>query len=216
MENFSLLTISGPHLPSFALKSVPDLTCPIHASKLPDCLLTELQSSETSRRNCTIYRPWYSPYSYFVSMDKDNQVDSCSFPRTLRGNSREVPADAGQARENADSGSSSSGSLEKRYPQDSSSSSRKARVATEARNRITSQDILLASKWQPLQQNGYKCMACCRIFPTLHSLKTHIKCGSKEGFSCKVYYQKLKALWEKEHKCRPSNRPAGSGSNMLK
>ncbi|XP_053106646.1 spermatogenesis-associated protein 46 [Hemicordylus capensis] len=213
MENFSLLTISGPRFPSFALKSIPDLTCPIHTASLPDCLLTEMQSNEPLRRNCTIYRPWYSPYSYFVCMDKDSQVNSCSLPDTLRGNGREGPSDARQAEEIPDSISSSSGSLEKGYPQYSSSSGRKTRIASEAKDCITSQDILLASKWQPLQQNGYKCMACCRMFPTLHSLKTHIKCGSKEGFSCKVYYHKIKALCEKEHKCRSSSRPAGSGSS---
>ncbi|CAI5776509.1 Hypothetical predicted protein [Podarcis lilfordi] len=161
MENFSLLTISGPRLPSFALKSVPDLTCPVHKSSLPG---------------------------------------------TLGGNSLEVPADTGPAGDNVDSGSSSSGSLEKTYPQERSSS----RKATDC---ITSQDILLASKWRP--PHGCQCVACCRMFPTLRSLKAHIKRGAREGFSCQVYYHKLKALWGKERKWRPSNRPAGS-HKMLK
>ncbi|KAJ6655434.1 hypothetical protein lerEdw1_005134 [Lerista edwardsae] len=194
---------------SFAPKRTPDLISHKPTTSEPDCLLTELQSNEPLRRNCTIYRPWYSPYSYFVCVDKESPVDSSSFPDMLRGNSREIPVDSHQ--ETLDSLSSSSDSLECAHPQDNSS--RKARSAAEAKDCITSHDILLACKGQPRQQNGYKCMACCRMFPTLHSLKTHIKCGSKEGFSCKVYYHKLKALWEKEHKCRPSNRSADSGNS---
>ncbi|XP_060089469.1 spermatogenesis-associated protein 46 [Heteronotia binoei] len=210
MENFSLLTISGPRLPSFALKSLPDLTCPVvHTASLPDCLLMEMQSDDPLRRNCAIYRPWYSPYSYFVCMDKSAPVDSFSLPGILGVSGGDIPVEAGQAEEASNSASSSSGSLEKARPQESSS--RKGRPTPEAKDSITSQDILLASRWHPLQQNGYKCMACCRMFPTLHSLKTHIKCGLKEGFSCKVYYQKLKALWEKEHKCQVNKCPAGGG-----
>ncbi|XP_053247393.1 spermatogenesis-associated protein 46 [Podarcis raffonei] len=209
MENFSLLTISGQRLPSFALKSVPDLTCPVHKSSLPDCLLAELQSGEPPQQNCTIYRPWYSPYSYFVCMDQDSQTDSCGFPGTLGGNSLEAPADTGPAGD-MDSGSSSSGSLEKMYPQESGGSSSSSRKATDC---ITSQDILLASKWRP--PHGCQCVACCRMFPTLHSLKAHIKRGAREGFSCRVYYHKLKALWGKERKWRPSKHPAGS-HKMLK
>ncbi|XP_066479070.1 spermatogenesis-associated protein 46 [Tiliqua scincoides] len=182
-----------------------------------DCPLTELQSNEPLKQNCTIYRPWYSPYSYFICVDKDSQADSGSFPDMPRGNGMEIPVDSHQADETLDTASSSSDSLEHTYPQDNSS--KKARSVAEAKDSITSQDILFVSKWQPPQQNGYKCMACCRMFPTLHSLKTHIKCGSKEGFSCKVYYHKLKALLEKEHKCRPSTRPEDSdhsSSKMLK
>ncbi|XP_054836300.1 spermatogenesis-associated protein 46 [Eublepharis macularius] len=189
-----------------------------NASELSDvfsnCLLTELQSRQPQQRNCAIYRPWYSPYSYFVCMDKDSQVDSCSFPGALTASSREAPAVTDQAEEIPDSISSSSGSRQKARPRENGG--RKGRTAPKAKDRITSQDILLASKWQPLQQNGFKCMACCRMFPSLHSLKTHIKCGLKEGYSCKVYYQKLKALWEKERKCQLGNGLAGGGSHSTK
>ncbi|KAL8177423.1 UNVERIFIED_CONTAM: hypothetical protein K2H54_004512 [Gekko kuhli] len=173
------------------------------------CLLVDLQSDDPPRRNCAIYRPWYSPYSYFVCMDKSPLGDPGSLPSSLRVSSRDLPVDAGLVEGASNSASSSSGSLEKARPQESGS--RKGRPTPEGG--ITSQDILLASRWQPLQQNGYKCMACCRMFPTLHSLKTHIKCGLKEGFSCKVYYQRLKALWEKEHKCQFSKCPAAGSSH---
>ncbi|NXP09296.1 SPT46 protein, partial [Thinocorus orbignyianus] len=72
------------------------------------------------------------------------------------------------------------------------------------RARITVQDILTASQKQPVlqcgYQCGYQCMSCCRVFPTLWSIKIHIQQSSREGYSCKVYYRRLKALWEKEHK----------------
>ncbi|NXG56053.1 SPT46 protein, partial [Hemiprocne comata] len=65
---------------------------------------------------------------------------------------------------------------------------------------ITVQDILTASQLQLVSQHGYQCMSCCRIFPTIWSIRTHIKHSSQEGYSCKVYYHKLKNLWEKELK----------------
>ncbi|NXC67706.1 SPT46 protein, partial [Anhinga anhinga] len=69
-----------------------------------------------------------------------------------------------------------------------------------SRTSITVQDILTASQRHPVLQCGYQCMSCCRVFPTLWSVKTHIHHSSQEGYSCKVYYRRLKALWEKERK----------------
>ncbi|NXJ47339.1 SPT46 protein, partial [Spizaetus tyrannus] len=69
-----------------------------------------------------------------------------------------------------------------------------------SRASITFRDILAASRWQPAPQHGYQCVSCCRVFPTLWSVKAHIQHSSQEGYSCKVYYRRLKALWEKEHK----------------
>ncbi|NXL33332.1 SPT46 protein, partial [Glaucidium brasilianum] len=63
---------------------------------------------------------------------------------------------------------------------------------TTGRASITVQDIITISHWQPEPQHGYKCLSCCRIFPTLWSAKTHIQHRSQEGYSCR-----LKALWEK-------------------
>ncbi|NXC20116.1 SPT46 protein, partial [Corythaeola cristata] len=61
---------------------------------------------------------------------------------------------------------------------------------------ITVGDILTASQRQPVPQSGYKCLSCCRIFPTLWSVRTHIQHSSQEGYSCKAYYRRLKALWQ--------------------
>ncbi|NXI46822.1 SPT46 protein, partial [Galbula dea] len=72
---------------------------------------------------------------------------------------------------------------------------------------ITTQDILTASKGQPLPQRGYQCVSCCRVFPRLCALKTHIENSSQEGYSCNVYYRRLKALREKEHKMQEAAAP---------
>ncbi|NXK08838.1 SPT46 protein, partial [Herpetotheres cachinnans] len=76
-----------------------------------------------------------------------------------------------------------------------------------SRASITARDILAAAQGQPVPQHGYQCMSCCRIFPTLWSVKTHIQHSSQEGYSCKVYYRKLKALREKEHKAQEAAAP---------
>ncbi|NWH47326.1 SPT46 protein, partial [Fregata magnificens] len=76
-----------------------------------------------------------------------------------------------------------------------------------SRASITVRDILAASQRQPAPQRGYQCVSCCRIFPTLWAVKTHVQHSSQEGYSCKVYYRRLKALWEKEHKEQEAGAP---------
>ncbi|XP_062049731.1 spermatogenesis-associated protein 46 [Lepus europaeus] len=242
MENFSLLSISGPRISSSALSTFPNITssratslpdiiktaAPTEASSpaqtlptqyssssfrhgvhntvlSPDCSLGDTQNGEQLRRNCTIYRPWFSPYSYFVCTDRESHLEAYSFPEVQQDEGRGdncLPEDV------AESTCSSSSSLENTCPRDTT---RKARPGVDSLDYITSQDILTACKWHPAQQNGYKCAACCRMYPTLHSLKSHIKVGFKEGFSCRVYYRKLKTLLGKEQKARPGDR-LSSGS----
>ncbi|MBN3276263.1 SPT46 protein, partial [Polyodon spathula] len=45
----------------------------------------------------------------------------------------------------------------------------------------------------------YKCASCLRYFRSLGFLQTHIVNSWKEGFSCKVFYQKLKEIQGKRH-----------------
>ncbi|NXT33102.1 SPT46 protein, partial [Pelecanoides urinatrix] len=71
---------------------------------------------------------------------------------------------------------------------------------TSGRASITVRDILAVSQRQPVPQRGYQCVSCCRVFPTLWSVTNHVRHSSQEGYSCKVYYRRLKALWQKEHK----------------
>ncbi|XP_049736034.1 spermatogenesis-associated protein 46 [Elephas maximus indicus] len=243
MESFSLLSISGPRIPSSAMSTFPDIissratslpdiaksavpaevSSPAHAlppqyqsSALhqhrvhntvlsPDCTMGDTQNGEQLRRNCTIYRPWFSPYSYFVCTDKESHLEAYNFPEVQRDEGR---GDSCLPEDIAESVCSSSSSPENTCPREAT---RKSRHGLDSMDYITSQDILMVSRWHPAQQNGYKCAACCRMYPTLHSLKSHIKGGFKEGFSCKVYYRKLKTLWGKEQKARPGDRlPSGS------
>ncbi|XP_066222100.1 spermatogenesis-associated protein 46 [Saccopteryx leptura] len=233
MESFSFLTISGPRISSSVLSTFPDLvssrdtslpdiaktTFPMEASGLapflplqhpnsalrhgvvltPDYVLGDPQNGELPRRNCTIYRPWFSPYSYFVCMDKETHLGAYSFPELPRDEGR---GDGGLPEEAANSLCSSSSSLDNSCPREAT---KKSRHGPEAPDHITSQDILRASRWLPAQQHGFKCAACCRMFPTLCSLKSHIQGGFREGFSCHVFYRKLKTLW-----ARPADRlPVG-------
>ncbi|NXW65830.1 SPT46 protein, partial [Eurystomus gularis] len=72
---------------------------------------------------------------------------------------------------------------------------------------IKVQDILTASQQQPVPQGSYQCVSCCHIFPMLSLVKTHIQNSSQEGYSCKVYYCRLKALWKKEQKAQEAAAP---------
>lgn len=157
------------------------------------------QNGEQLRRSCSVYRPWFSPYSYFVCVDKGGPPEAHSCLEPLRAAGRGdgcLPEDA------ADSLCSSSSSPDDTCPPEAEPARR-----GDAAGRITSQDLLRASRWLPAQQSGFKCAACCRMYPTLCSLRSHVRSGSREGFSCRVFYRKLKALW-----ARPADRPSlGSG-----
>ncbi|KAK2501734.1 hypothetical protein MC885_000746 [Smutsia gigantea] len=178
---------------------------------LPDGVLGDPQNGDQLRRNCTIYRPWFSPYSYFICTDKDSHLEAYSFPEVQRdkdtGNNC-LPEDSAESSYS----SSSSSSPENTCPQEAT---KKSRHSLNPRDSITTQDILMVSKWYPAQQNGYKCAACCRMYPTLHSLKSHIKGGFKEGFSCKVYYRKLKTFWG-QGRMQPGDRLSQGSSKAFK
>ncbi|XP_015212891.2 uncharacterized protein spata46 [Lepisosteus oculatus] len=45
-------------------------------------------------------------------------------------------------------------------------------------------------------EKRYKCSGCLRYHDTLGSLMSHIEQGWREGFSCRVFYLKLKSIWE--------------------
>ncbi|XP_044904924.1 spermatogenesis-associated protein 46 isoform X3 [Felis catus] len=147
--------------------------------------------------------------SYFVCTDQESHLEAYSFP--------EVPRDKGRGdgclpEDPAESICSSSSSQEDACPREAAKKFGHGLASTDG---ITSQDILKAARWHPAQQSGYKCAACCRMYPTLHSLKSHIKGGFREGFSCKVYYRKLKTLWGKE-KARPGDRLSSGSCQAFK
>lgn len=170
-----------------------------------DCVLGDTQSGEQPRRSCTVYRPWFSPYSYFVCADVDSRLEAHGFPEAPWAGGR---GDGGLPEDAAESICSSS-SPEDTCPREAAP---EPRPGPDAADRITPQDVLMASRWQPAQQSGYKCVACCRMYPSLRSLQSHIRGGFKEGFSCRVYYRRLKALWGREQWARPGDRLSSSAS----
>lgn len=42
--------------------------------------------------------------------------------------------------------------------------------------------------WLVTMEAGFRCMACCRVFPTLEILRQHVRYGVQEGFSCHVFH----------------------------
>ncbi|CAM4670182.1 uncharacterized protein LOC125623954 [Caretta caretta] len=49
-------------------------------------------------------------------------------------------------------------------------------------------------EWLLTTEQGLRCLACCRVFPSLEALTQHVKQGLREGFSCRVYYRVLGRL----------------------
>lgn len=48
--------------------------------------------------------------------------------------------------------------------------------------------------WLVTMETGFRCMACCRVFPTLEILKEHVQFGIREGFSCHVFHLTMAQL----------------------
>ncbi|XP_004697019.1 protein FAM170A [Echinops telfairi] len=48
--------------------------------------------------------------------------------------------------------------------------------------------------WLVTIDNGYRCMACCRVFPTVENLQEHVQYGIREGFSCHVFHLTMTQL----------------------
>lgn len=53
-------------------------------------------------------------------------------------------------------------------------------------------------EWLLAPESGFKCMACCRVFPTLEALKHHVQNGVSEGFSCRVFHVAMTWLENKK------------------
>nr|XP_021150096.1 spermatogenesis-associated protein 46 [Columba livia] len=184
MENFALPTVSLGAVPRVTRTRSSEAPC----AWGPDSLAVP-QGSELPARYCTIYRPWFSPYSYYMCTKGASQQHPSS-PSSSLDTSTQEPAECDDLSEIVCSSSDSS---------DNALLTNRDSLASDKAS-ITVQDILAASQQQSVPQRGYQCMSCCRVFPTLWSIKTHIQHSSREGYSCKLYYRRLKALWEKGHK----------------
>ncbi|XP_051481141.1 spermatogenesis-associated protein 46 [Apus apus] len=188
MDSLDPPTVSIEDTPCSRTSSLEDLY-PWGPANLPACSPATLTSSVHTDHTCTVYRPWFSPYSYFLCTKEAPQKYQGSLSTSLACSTPETK----EADNLSETICSSPNSSDKpQHPK----SERQARGEAN----ITVQDILNASQLQLVSQHGYQCMSCCRIFPTIWSIRTHIKHSSQEGYSCKVYYRKLKALCERELK----------------
>ncbi|XP_039081322.1 protein FAM170A-like [Hyaena hyaena] len=58
--------------------------------------------------------------------------------------------------------------------------------------------MAMPPEWLLAPESGFKCMACCRVFPTLEALKQHVQNGVSEGFSCRVFHVAMTWLENKQ------------------
>ncbi|EHB05096.1 Protein FAM170A [Heterocephalus glaber] len=59
--------------------------------------------------------------------------------------------------------------------------------------------------WLEGLERGFRCMACCRVFPTLENLMKHVEHGIEEGFSCLTFHLAFPTLRRKREKERKRN-----------
>uniref|UniRef100_A0A8D0N5F1 Family with sequence similarity 170 member A n=1 Tax=Sus scrofa TaxID=9823 RepID=A0A8D0N5F1_PIG len=55
-------------------------------------------------------------------------------------------------------------------------------------------------EWLVALDSGFRCMGCCRVFPSLDILQEHVEHGVKEGFSCHAFHIALAWLKSKGSK----------------
>jgi hypothetical protein len=55
-------------------------------------------------------------------------------------------------------------------------------------------------EWLVALDHGYRCMACCQVFPNLETLRYHVEHGIKEGFSCHAFHDAFACLMDKNKK----------------
>ncbi|XP_060002184.1 protein FAM170A [Lagenorhynchus albirostris] len=48
--------------------------------------------------------------------------------------------------------------------------------------------------WLVTMEMGFRCMACCRVFPTLEILQQHVQYSVQDGFSCHVFHLAMSQL----------------------
>nr|XP_010961791.1 PREDICTED: putative protein FAM170B [Camelus bactrianus] len=53
------------------------------------------------------------------------------------------------------------------------------------------QELRDTPDWLVTTNYGLRCMACCRVFPTLEELLEHAQYGIQEGFSCQIFFEEM-------------------------
>ncbi|XP_048190171.1 protein FAM170A [Perognathus longimembris pacificus] len=85
---------------------------------------------------------------------------------------------------------SEAGGEEKDYEERADSDSTPGSPVIEERPRAKTPD------WLVTMENGFRCMACCRVFATMETLREHVQYGVREGFSCHVFHLTMTHLIE--------------------
>ncbi|XP_004453650.1 protein FAM170B [Dasypus novemcinctus] len=53
------------------------------------------------------------------------------------------------------------------------------------------QELRAPPEWLVTTSYGLRCVACCRVFPTLEALLEHAQYGIQEGFSCQIFFEEM-------------------------
>ncbi|XFF92457.1 hypothetical protein AB1E18_018676 [Capra hircus] len=53
------------------------------------------------------------------------------------------------------------------------------------------QELRDTPDWLVTTNYGLRCVACCRVFPTLEALLEHAQYGIQEGFSCQIFFEEM-------------------------
>ncbi|XP_008832359.1 protein FAM170B [Nannospalax galili] len=53
------------------------------------------------------------------------------------------------------------------------------------------QELRAPPDWLVTTNHGLRCVACCRVFPTLEALLDHAQHGIREGFSCQIFFEEM-------------------------
>ncbi|XP_004765904.2 protein FAM170B [Mustela putorius furo] len=53
------------------------------------------------------------------------------------------------------------------------------------------QELRDTPDWLVTTNYGLRCVACCRVFPTLEALLKHAQYGIQEGFSCQIFFEEM-------------------------
>ncbi|XP_035146919.1 protein FAM170A isoform X2 [Callithrix jacchus] len=117
------------------------------------------------------------------SLEKQPRMEEMTLPEVVRVGT--PPSDV--STRNLLSDSEPSGE-EKEHEERKESDSLPASPAVEERPRAKTPD------WLVTMENGFRCMACCRVFATMEALQEHVQYGIREGFSCHVFHLTMAQL----------------------
>lgn len=53
------------------------------------------------------------------------------------------------------------------------------------------QELRAPPDWLITTNHGLRCVACCRVFPTLEALLDHAQHGLRDGFSCQIFFEEM-------------------------